>query len=143
MPESVKYNGAEVAAEETVNLSSFNTGLTVSGTMAADKLAVLFVDDEPVNIIVTDSFGNFSGTYNFAPRAAAYQVYMKGANYNAVYSSATTTSFNVQAQMPEDTVKPEIVLISPANGASINNDTAQIIFTVTDVLGTVDGVGLK
>lgn len=143
-PESILYNGAEISENQTITLNSMDSELSVSGTIAADRLAVLFVDDMAADIFVPDSFGNFSGSYLFAPREETYAVYLKGASYSGNYSSTTTTSaITVQALLPTDELAPEIVLITPPDGATMDHDTAKIIFAVTDLQGTVEAVTLK
>jgi len=89
------------------------------------------------NIFVPDSFGVFTGSYRLNPRAEAYSVYMKGADYSANYSDDATTTKSFTANIPEDDEAPVISLLTPADGATLANSTSRVIFTVSDTLGTV------
>ena len=127
----------EIPLPENVTYTLEDGLVTISGTMEPGKLAVLFVEDVAANILIPDSFGAFTGTYQLKPRAESYDVYMKGADYSANYSSGTTAVRTFTADLPEDEDPPVITLITPADGAVLANDTSKVVFTVEDLLGTV------
>ncbi|HCU07975.1 MAG TPA: hypothetical protein DF480_03230, partial [Clostridiales bacterium] len=128
---------ANVPAPTAASYDEDDGRLLVTGATDPGYLAVLFVDDVATAIMVPDSFGSFNGSYTLKPRTSVYEVYLKGADYSANYSTEEVFTSSITVTLLSDSDAPVITVLSPVEGAIMDNDMGQILFEVTDVLGTV------